>query len=147
MQNDIVTRFVKRLIKTEKSIVLPIRAYIIRATFMPQQANVPALWIHIFYQIQLISDIHWQRIRDVVIITSSRHLMHFAFGLEFCYFFWSGRLKYLSSNENSKVFSGASFWKILPDKYSWIKKTSGWMLSNSCLSRTVITTFYISVLG
>lgn len=141
------TRFVKRLIKTEKSIVLPMRAYIIRATFMPQQANVPALWIHMFYQIQLISDIHWQRIRDVVIILSSRHFMHFAFGLEFCYF--SGQEGSTTSEvmKIGKVFSGASFWKILPDKYSWIKKTSGWMLSNSCLSRTVITTFYISVLG
>ena len=43
MQNNMVTHFVKRLIKTEKSIVLPMRAYIIRAIFMLQQASVPAL--------------------------------------------------------------------------------------------------------
>lgn len=68
-----VTHFVKRLIKTEKSIVLSMRAYIIRATFMLQQAKCTSLVTTYFYQIQLISDIHWQRIRDVAIIMSSRH--------------------------------------------------------------------------
>lgn len=83
MQNDMVTRFVKRLIKTEKSIVLPMRAYVIRAIFMLQHASIPALWLHIFYQIQLISDIHWQRIRDVTIVMSWRHFLHFGH-LGFC---------------------------------------------------------------
>lgn len=47
-----------RLIKIEKNIFLLVRAYIFRTVLMPRQACAPGLRLHIFYQIQLISDIN-----------------------------------------------------------------------------------------
>lgn len=117
-----VTHFVKRLIKTEKSIALSMRA-ILSSELLCSSRQVYQPCDYIFFI--KYNSVSWYTLAENkrwAIIMSSRHFLHFGHSLS----------SVISSGQEGsstsvvmtivKSFLEHLFWKILPEKYSWIKR-------------------------